>query len=208
MRIIVCILLIILSSTICYAQKQIEIDCAPIYSALNEYFSDMKPKNVEKIIDLISGDNLIHCQNSDSIKNEYFNTHSYLLELFRNNLEKIETRLIEKDDEALDLLFYWNYHMCSGVYSEEISSFIGSTMNIDISYFLYGLTRNMKLVDRLEPIVLLDIHEIFYVPEKRCAEYEKIINSLVKINDSRLEKVKNDVLSILIKAKQDECVEF
>jgi hypothetical protein len=98
--------------------------------------------------------------------------------------------------------------MCSGVYSEEISSFIGSTMNIDISYFLYGLTRNMKLVDRLEPIVLLDIHENFYVPEKRCAEYEKIINSLVKINDSRLEKVKNDVLSILIKAKQDECVEF
>ncbi|MFX1492481.1 MAG: hypothetical protein ACFFBU_09490 [Promethearchaeota archaeon] len=168
----------------------------------------MTPKNAEKIIDLISGDNLIYCQNSDSIKNKYFNTHSYLLELFRNNLEKLKTRLIEKDDKALDLLFYWNYHMCSGVYSEEISSFIGSTMNIDMSYFLYGLTRNMKLVDGLGSFVLMDIYENFYVPEKRCAEYEKIIKSLERINDSRIEKVKNDVLSILIKAKQEECVGF
>lgn len=198
-------IVIILLSSLCYAQKQVEKDCTQIYSALKIYFSNMQPENAEKIIDLISGDSQIHCKNSDIIRDEYFTTHSYLLELFTNNLENIKTRLNRKDEKAQDLLFYWDYFMSDGFYSEEISKVIGSAMDIDPSFFLHGLYRNKKLIDRLSPIVLMHIAESFYIAEQRCAAYEKTINSIQTINDSKLDKIKYDVLQILIQAKEEDC---
>jgi hypothetical protein len=181
------------STSLCFAQSQITIDCAPIYSALNSYFDAMNSDHAESLLALLQGDDRFWCQDSEHIRSEYFTTHSYLLELFTNNLETVYEQLLARDKAAIDVLFRWYYYMADGVYTEEIEMVLGRIIPDAPEFFLLALSRNMAYVQRLDGI-------LFHIEpdaiESECQELQKRYTAVSQTSNSEIEDVKYRVLAL------------
>jgi len=136
--------------------QQKEVDCSKIYNSLNRYIDTQSSENAKRLNANFTGESGYYCIDSDKIRDQYFSTHSFILEKFMNNLSKFTKRLKAEDKEAFDLFINWYWYMSDGFYSEELIKTLGGIITDHPSYFLISLNTNYKLKPTLdtESIVL------------------------------------------------------
>lgn len=202
MRMFACVFIwYMVSTSLCAAQSQVMIDCAPVYSALNSYLEDMTPEHAEQLLALLQGDNRFWCQDSQDIRSPYFTTHSYLLEVFTKNHEKIRERLLIHDEIAIDLLFRWQYYMTDGIYAEDIDALLGRIIPDASEFFLLALQRNMTHVHHVEGIVFIDPERA----DSECNELQRRYTAVSQVNNLAVEDVKHHVLALFKEEIERRC---
>jgi hypothetical protein len=179
---------LLLFASITHAE-QIETDCTPLYNSFTQYFENQSPKNADQLMSHFSGGSKYRCIDSENIRSQYFSTHSFILETFTNNLEKLEPNLNAEDEKTFDLMITWYRYMTDGFYSQELLKTIGNSIVEHPKFFLKSLKRQTKyLADIRLDTMLLSIDSAS--SKEECTKIRERQTAINSVQGTELESTK------------------